>query len=65
MPPRPDHEVLLGFRRLWEGAMKQSKQTAKRWPMIALSVLTVCFIVGVWVNAYRVNHAQATVVSTK
>jgi hypothetical protein len=29
------------------------------WPVWAAAVLCVAFIVGVWVNNYRVSHAAA------
>jgi hypothetical protein len=30
------------------------------WPVWAAAVLCVAFVVGVWVNNYRVSHAAAT-----
>ena len=29
------------------------------WPVWAAAALTITFVVGVWVNNYRVSHAQA------
>jgi hypothetical protein len=30
------------------------------WPVWAAAGLTIVFVVGVWVNNYRVSHAQAS-----
>src|ERR1700709_2710679 len=38
------------------------------WPVWAAAVVTIVFVVGVWVNNYRVSHAQANpapITSTK
>jgi hypothetical protein len=37
----------------------------RNWPAIIASVLCVGFIVGVWVNSYRVSHATAPITLTK
>jgi hypothetical protein len=40
--------------------------TNRNWPALIAVALGVIFIVGVWVNNYRVTHATAaTLTSTK
>jgi hypothetical protein len=43
-------------------AAKSKSSKAKssiNWPVWAAAALTITFVVGVWVNNYRVSHAQA------
>jgi len=37
----------------------------RNWPVLIAAVLCVSFIVGVWVNSYRVTHAAAQATSVK
>jgi hypothetical protein len=45
------------------------KAPAKRsvnWPVVIIALVFATFIVGVWVNSYRVSHATApTITSAK
>jgi hypothetical protein len=34
-------------------------KSSRNWPVLAAALLCVAFIVGVWVNNYRVSHAAA------
>jgi hypothetical protein len=35
----------------------EKAKSQMNWPMLIASALCVAFIVGVWVNNYRVSHA--------
>jgi hypothetical protein len=37
----------------------------RNWPVLLAAALCITFVVGVWVNNYRVTHASAAVMSTK
>lgn len=37
----------------------------RNWPMLVAVALCLTFIVGVWVNSYRVTHAAPEVITTK
>jgi len=37
----------------------------RNWPVMIASLLCVSFIVGVWINAYRVSHATPPAISAK
>jgi hypothetical protein len=42
-------------------AVKAAKtKSSMNWPMLIACVACVLFIVGVWINAYRVSHAAAS-----
>ncbi len=44
------------------------KAPAKRsmnWPVIIIALIFTTFIVGVWVNSYRVTHAAPPITSMK
>jgi hypothetical protein len=36
---------------------KSKAKSSKNWPVLAAAGLCIVFIVGVWVNNYRVSHA--------
>jgi hypothetical protein len=36
-----------------------SSKSSINWPVWAAGLLTIVFVVGVWVNNYRVSHAVA------
>jgi hypothetical protein len=36
-----------------------AKTKSRNWPVLAAALLCVAFIVGVWVNNYRVTNAAA------
>jgi hypothetical protein len=37
----------------------------RNWPVIIASILCIGFIVGVWVNSYRVSHATPPIASIR
>jgi sensor domain CHASE-containing protein len=38
---------------------KTKTKSATNWPVIIAALLCVTFVVGVWLNNYRVSHAAA------
>jgi hypothetical protein len=36
---------------------KAKPSKSRNWPVLAAAALCIVFIVGVWVNNYRVSHA--------
>jgi hypothetical protein len=40
---------------------KSKAKSSKNWPVLAAAGLCIVFIVGVWVNNYRVQAQAATV----
>ena len=41
-------------------AGKAKAKSSRNWPMLIVVAVGLAFIVGVWVNAYRVSHATPT-----
>jgi hypothetical protein len=40
---------------------KSKAKSSTNWPVLAAAGLCIVFIVGVWVNNYRVSHAAPAV----
>jgi hypothetical protein len=38
---------------------KAKKKSSVNWPVWGAAVVLIVFVVGVWVNNYRVSHAAA------
>jgi hypothetical protein len=44
---------------------KAPAKRSRNWPVIIITLVFATFIVGVWVNSYRVTHAAPPVTSVK
>jgi hypothetical protein len=43
---------------------KAPAKKSVNWPVIIIAAVFATFIVGVWVNSYRVSHATAPITTT-